>query len=115
MRQRTVRQETTMAKHGTLPEFTYQRRCVTSDKPIMFALGQDDERLDNAEVDDEEIEDDFDSSSDEEVADEDGNGGDNFPLWCQCRSKGKISGISVTSGREKMYLGLKDLKTHRSL
>ena len=78
VRQRTVRQETTMAKHGTLPEFIYQRQCVTSDKPITFALGQDDERLDNAEVNDEEIEDDFDSSSDEEVADEDGNGGDSF-------------------------------------
>ena len=45
-----------MAKHGTLPEFIYQRQCVTSDKPVTFALGQDDERLDNAEVDDEEIE-----------------------------------------------------------
>ena len=67
VRQRTVRQETTMAKHGTLPEFIYQRQCVTSDKPITFALGQYDERLDNAEVDDEEIEDDFDSSSDEEL------------------------------------------------
>ena len=78
VRQRTVRQETTMGKHGTLPEFIYQRQCVTFDKPITFALGQDDERLDNAEVDDEEIEDDFDSSSDEEVADEDGNGGDSF-------------------------------------
>ena len=67
--QRPVRQETTMAKHGTLPEFIYQRQCVTSDKPITFSLGQDDERRDNAEVDDEEI---------EEVADEDGNGGDSF-------------------------------------
>ena len=56
MRQRTGRQEPTMAKHGTLPEFTYQRQRVTSDKPVTFALGQDNERLDNAEVDDEEIE-----------------------------------------------------------
>ena len=48
---------------------------MTSDQPITFALGQDDERLDNAEVADEEIEDDFDSSSDEEVADGDGNRG----------------------------------------
>ena len=80
MRQRTVRQETTMAKHGTLPEFIYQRQCVTSDKPITFALGQDDERLDNAELDDEEIEDDFDSSSDEEVARRNWKPG-NFPLW----------------------------------
>ena len=67
-----------MAKHGTLPEFIYQRQCVRSDQPITFALGQDDERLDNAEVADEEIEDDFDSSSDEEVADGDGNRGDSF-------------------------------------
>ena len=78
VRQRTVRQETTMAKHGTLPEFIHQWQCVTSDKPIMFTSGQDDERLDNEEVDDEEIEDYFDSSSDEEVADEDGNGGDSL-------------------------------------
>ncbi|KAK2569285.1 hypothetical protein P5673_006196 [Acropora cervicornis] len=55
VRQPTVRQETTMAKHG-----------------------QDDERRDNVEVNDEEIEDDFDSSSDEEGADEDGNGGESF-------------------------------------
>ena len=78
VRQRTVRQETTMAKHGTLPEFIHQRQCVTSDKPITFASGQDDERLDNEEVDNEEIEDYFDSSSDEEVADNDGNGGDSL-------------------------------------
>ena len=31
VRQRTVRQETTMAKHGTLPEFMYQRHCINSD------------------------------------------------------------------------------------
>ena len=51
---------------------------MTSDKPITFASGQDDERLDNLEMDDEEIEDGFDSSSDEEVLDEDGNGGDSL-------------------------------------
>ena len=33
-RQRTVRQKTTMAKHGTLPEFIYQRQCVASDEPV---------------------------------------------------------------------------------
>ena len=75
MRHRTVRQETTMAKHGTLP-FIHQRQRVMSDKPVTFASGQDDERLDNEKVDDEEIEDYFDSSSDEGVADEDSNGGD---------------------------------------
>ena len=46
-----------------------------SEKPITLASGQDDEKLDNGEVDGEEIKDDFDSSSDEEVADKDGNGG----------------------------------------
>ena len=30
VRQRTVRPETTMAKHGTLPEFIYQRTCLQS-------------------------------------------------------------------------------------
>ena len=34
VRQRTVRQETTMARHGTLPEFMYQRQCEISDKPV---------------------------------------------------------------------------------
>jgi len=34
VRQHTVRQETTMAKHGTLPKFIYQRQCVASDKPV---------------------------------------------------------------------------------
>ena len=34
VRQRTVRQETTMARHGTLPEFIYQRQCEISDKPV---------------------------------------------------------------------------------
>jgi len=34
VRQSTVRQETTMAKHNTLPEFIYQRQCVASDRPV---------------------------------------------------------------------------------
>ena len=34
VRQRTVRQETTMARHGTRPEFMYQRQCEISDKPV---------------------------------------------------------------------------------
>ena len=32
LRQRTVRQETTMAKHGTLPECLYQRHFEVGDK-----------------------------------------------------------------------------------
>ena len=53
-----VRQCTMMAKHGTLPEFIPQWQCVTSVKLITFALGQDDEKSD------EDIEDEFNSSSD---------------------------------------------------
>ena len=34
LRQRTVRQKTTMARHGTLPEFMYQRQCEILDKPV---------------------------------------------------------------------------------
>lgn len=30
VRQQTVRQETMMAKHGTLPEYIYQRHCIRS-------------------------------------------------------------------------------------
>jgi len=72
--QRTVRQETTMATHGTLPEFMYQRRCVISDEPLELTTlpsGQNSEEstLDhlNEEVNDEEIADEFDPNSDEEV------------------------------------------------
>ena len=38
VRQNTVRQETTMARHGTLPEFTYQRQCQIAERPISIAL-----------------------------------------------------------------------------
>ena len=31
VRQRTVRQKTPMAKHGTQPEFIYQRHCIGSE------------------------------------------------------------------------------------
>ena len=34
VRQRTVRRETTMAKHGTLPEFMYQQHYIYSDDPV---------------------------------------------------------------------------------
>jgi hypothetical protein len=36
VRQRTVRQETTMAKHSTLPEYIYQRHCIRSDQPLIL-------------------------------------------------------------------------------
>ena len=42
VRQQTVRQETTMAKHGPLPEFMYQRNCVALDNPVTIINGKRD-------------------------------------------------------------------------
>lgn len=75
VRQRTVRQETTMAKHGTLPEFMYQRHCVMLDQPITFVSGYPEQDMDNNTTEttdvadnDSEIIDEFDPSSDEEIS-----------------------------------------------
>ena len=85
VRQRTVRQETTMAKHGTLPEFMYQRRCLISDKPVALSpLPSGQIREDgvlvhlNEEENDDEIEDEFDPNSDEEVEGQEADGGDSL-------------------------------------
>ena len=87
VRQRTVRQETTMAKHGTLPEFIYQRQCVASDEPVTLttfvseqAEGPEENRtfLLNEKENDDEIADEFDSSSDEEVEAGDAEGGNSL-------------------------------------
>ena len=76
MRQRTVRQQTTMAKHGTLPEFMYQRACVTLDNPVTItsvhnacskATKPVDDQTAEDNTEDEELVDEFDSSSDEEI------------------------------------------------
>ena len=83
VRQRTVHQETTTAKHGTLPKFMYQRRCVISEESVELTTlpsGQNTEEsmLDqlNEEVNDEEIADEFDPNSDEEVEGEEADGGE---------------------------------------
>ena len=86
VRQSTVRQETTMAKHGTLPKFIYQRQCVASDEPVTLttfvseqAEGPEDSTLLlNEKENDDEIADEFDSSSDEEVEAEDAEGGNSL-------------------------------------
>ena len=76
VRQRTVRQETTMAKHGTLPEFMYQRECVTLDNPVTITSAQHaavkspetvDDQTAEDDTADEELVDEFDPSSDEEI------------------------------------------------
>ena len=61
-----------MAKHGTLPEYMYQRQCTASDEPVVIAFDimQDDKvskSSDPTERDSEEEVEEFDSSSDEEV------------------------------------------------
>ena len=76
VRQRTVRQETTMAKHGTLPEFMYQRECVALDNPVTITSAQHagakatetvDDQIAEDDTADEELVDEFDPSSDEEI------------------------------------------------
>ena len=66
--QSTVRRETTMARHGTLPEFMYQRQCEVAEKPISIAFSTAEAVTENETV--EEAEDDFDESSDEEFDDD---------------------------------------------
>ena len=58
VRQRTVRQETTMAKHGTLPEYLYQRHLEVGDQVnLNFGVNEDEgphEDLNEHEVSEED-------------------------------------------------------------
>lgn len=72
VRQRTVRQETTMAKHGTLPEFIYQCHLKVGDKVHLNYGIHEDEDLNEDEAceeanDSDEGQNEFDESSDEDV------------------------------------------------
>ncbi len=71
VRQRTVRQETTMARHGTLPEFMYQRQCEISEKPVSIAFDKHDTHAVMEHELEEDQSDGFDESSDEEVVNDD--------------------------------------------
>ena len=70
--QRAVRQETTMARHGTLPEFMYQRQCEISEKPVSIAFDKQGNTADAARGNDldEDEKDYFDESSDEELVED---------------------------------------------
>ena len=79
VRQRTVRQETTMAKHGTLPEFIYQRQL---DSVLKASLNFEEDDNSRSEGGEEQVMeggrketadevDEFDESSDEKVEMED--------------------------------------------
>ena len=61
VRQRTVRQETTMGKHGTLPEYIYQRHCISAERPINVSFEEPEEE----EEEEEEEEARIDESGDE--------------------------------------------------
>ena len=49
VRQRTVCQETTMAKHGTLPEYIYQRHCISAERPINVSFEEPEEEEEEEE------------------------------------------------------------------
>ena len=66
VRQRAVRQETTTPRHGTLPEFMYQRQCEVSEKPVSITTIA----CDNHDRTDSDESDEFDESSDEEFLDD---------------------------------------------
>ena len=87
VRQRTVPQETTMAKHGTLPEFIYQRQCAASDEPVTLTTfaseqaegpEQNSTLLLNEKENDDEMANEFDFSSNEKVEVEYAEGGNSL-------------------------------------
>eukprot|EP00795_Rhopilema_esculentum_P001428 gene1428-15849_t len=69
VRQRTTRQETTMTKHGTMPEMIYQRKLIITEK-ANFANHKDTvvdaEEIDSIGNEVEEIELEYDSSTNDE-------------------------------------------------
>ena len=62
MRQRTVRQETTMAKHSTLPEYIYQRHCISAERPINVSFEEPEEEEEEARIDESGDETEYDQS-----------------------------------------------------
>ena len=63
VRQRTVRQETTMAKHGTLPEYIYQRHCISAERPINVSFEEpEEEEEEEARIDESGGETEYDQS-----------------------------------------------------
>lgn len=72
VRQRTGRQETTMVRHGTPPEFMYQRQYEVFDMPVRYAFDEKSNTSEAAtgkELEEEETEE-FDQRSDEAVVED---------------------------------------------
>ena len=78
VRQRTVRQETTMSRMGTLPEYLQQRSCVVSGQQVDISSGNETDENKQGEDDaalvgtEDPIE--YDTSSDEEQEDDESVG-----------------------------------------
>ena len=73
-----------MARHGTLPEFMYQRQCEISERPVAITFDKQSNTVDAAkgnELEEDEA-DEFDQSSDEEVS-EDGRKNTRCPTLLQ--------------------------------
>ena len=99
VRQRTVRQETTIARHGTLLEFMYQRQCEISEKPVAIAFDEQGNTADAAkenELEEDEA-DEFDQSSDEEVS-EDGRESTRCPTLLQGEIESSATFPQLASG-----------------
>ena len=60
-----------MARHGTLPEFMYQRQCEISAIPVSIAFDKHDTRAVIEHKLEEDLLDEFDKSSDDEVVNDD--------------------------------------------
>ena len=82
VRQRTNRQETTMARHGTMPEMIYQRQLQISEDRVDLALSEgsessevNEEEVETGESDPENVEEvpEYDSSKDEDEEPDDGD------------------------------------------
>lgn len=82
VRQRTNRQETTMARHGTMPEMIYQRQLQISEDRVDLALSEgsessevNEEEVETGESDPENVEEvpEYDSSTDEDEEPDDGD------------------------------------------
>ena len=95
IQQRTVRQETTMSKHGTLPDFVYQyQRQLAVDERVTLNFRFDEN---------EDVSEDHESNQSEDDGESDDNEGDEFD-----ESSSEEVDLSVTGDRTSDDLNLPD-------
>ena len=110
VRQRTVRQETTMARHGTLPEFMYERQFEILERPVATAFYEQGNTADAAketELEEDEA-DEFDQSSDKEVS-EDGRENTRCPTLLQGEIRRLEKFVSIIVFSTDLSMGLTTL------